>query len=253
MSSFFNVILHQPLFNALVFLYNTVAFQDLGIAIILLTIVVRFILYPLFYHSFKNQTLMQKIQPEIQKIQHDHKGDREKQAQALMGLYKTHKVNPFSSFFLILVQLPILIVLYRLFLTGFSAAALVNLYSFIPAPSEIHNSFLGLIDLGQKSILMVVLAAVLQYFQGKLSLPKPKDGDSAAQESPTAKVGRSMVFIGPVLTGLILTSLPAAVGLYWVTSSGFSIFQQIIINKSLKNARGIQSENKKPSGVDGPK
>lgn len=254
MSSFFNVILHQPLFNALVFLYNTVAFQDLGVAIILLTIVVRFILYPLFYHSFKNQTLMQKIQPEIQRIQHDHKGDREKQAQALMALYKVHKVNPFSSFFLILVQLPILIVLYQLFLTGFSADALTNLYSFVPAPAEIHNSFLGLIDLGGKSILMVVLAAVLQYFQGKLSLPKPKDGDGAAQESPTAKVGRSMVFIGPILTALILTSLPAAVGLYWLTSSGFSIFQQIIINRSLKKNDGrIQSENKKSSGVAGAK
>ena len=99
---------------------------------------------------------------------------------------------------------------------------------------------------------MVVLAAVLQYFQGKLSLPKLKAGDNAAQDSPTAKVGRSMVFIGPVLTALILTSLPAAVGLYWLTSSAFSIFQQVLINKSLKHG-GIPSENKKSSGVDGPK
>ena len=250
MGSFFNTILYQPLFNALVFLYNTVAFQDLGIAIVLLTVIVRVILYPLFYHSFKNQTLMKKIQPEIQKIQHDHKGNREKQAQALMELYRQHKVNPFSGFFLILVQLPILIVLYQLFITGFSADALNNLYGFMTAPAEIHNSFLGLIDLGERSILMVVLAAVLQYFQGRLSLPKPKPGEDKNQESPAAKVGRSMVFIGPVLTGVILLSLPAAVGLYWFASSAFSIFQQILINKSLKHG-GIQSENQKPARNDG--
>ncbi len=256
MGNFFNTILYQPLFNALVFLYNTVAFQDLGIAIVLLTVVVRFILYPLFYHSFKNQTLMQKIQPEIQKIQHNHKGDREKQAQAMMELYRYHKVNPFSGFFLILVQLPILIALYQLFLTDFSADALKNLYSFITIPMEVNNSFLGLIDLHERSILMVVLAAVLQYFQGRLSLPKSKPGEDKSQESPAAKVGRSMVFIGPILTVVILTSLPAAVGLYWFVSSAFSIIQQIIINKSLKKEHGpgfIQSENQKPSGVNGPK
>lgn len=186
---------------------------------------------------------MQKLQPHIQKIQHDHKDNREKQAQALMELYKQHKVNPFSGFLLILVQLPILIVLYRLFLQGISLESFTNLYSFITAPTEINHSFLGLIDLQTKSILIVVLAAILQYFQGKLSLPK-KD---KANDSPTAKVGRSMIFVGPILTIVILTTLPAAVGLYWFASSAFSILQQIIINKQLKNERGIPAENKNPS------
>lgn len=246
MGNFFNTILYQPLFNALVFLYNTVAFQDLGLAIIFLTFVVRVILYPLFYHSFKNQTLMQKIQPEIQKIQHDHKGNREKQAQALMELYRHHKVNPFSGFFLILVQLPILIVLYQLFLKGITPEAFSNLYSFVPVPEQINHSFLGLIDLQTKSILIVVLAAVLQYFQGKLSLPKT--ASVGGQDSPAAKIGRSMIFIGPVLTIVILSTLPAAVGLYWFASSAFSIFQQLIINKQLRNNDGrIPTENKNPS------
>lgn len=243
MGSFFNTILYQPLFNALVFLYNTIAFQDLGVAIILLTVVVRVILYPLFYHSFKNQTLMQKLQPHIQKIQHDHKDNREKQAQALMELYKQHKINPFSGFLLILVQLPILIVLYQLFLKGISPDSFQNLYNFISVPTEINHTFLGLIDLQTKSILIVVLAAALQYLQGKLSLPK----NDKAESSPAAKIGRSMIFIGPVLTIVILSTLPAAVGVYWFASSAFSIFQQIIINGQLKYERGIPTENKNPS------
>src|SRR3989344_8243509 len=123
MSAIFNTILYKPLFNLLVFLYQYITFEDLGTAIILLTVIIRFILFPLFYKSFKNQTLMQKIQPEIQRIQHEHKENREKQAQALLELYKTHKVNPFSGFLMILVQIPILIVLYQLFLKGFSLEA----------------------------------------------------------------------------------------------------------------------------------
>ena len=246
MGNFFNIILYQPLFNLLVLLYVT--FQDLGVAIILMTIIIRVILYPLFYKSFKNQTLMQKIQPEVQKIQHDHKDNREKQAQALMELYRQHKVSPFSGFLLILVQLPILIVLYQLFLKGLTPEAFTNLYPFMTAPEQIYSTFLGLIDLKNPSILIVVLAVVLQYVQGRLSLPKT---DKSA-DSPTAKISRSMIFIGPVLTLIVLVKLPAAIGLYWLVSSGFSIGQQLLINKKLKNntgnnERGIQSENKKTS------
>ena len=116
MGSLFNEILYKPLYNALVFLYQYITLEDLGLAIILLTILIRFILYPLFYKSIKSQALLQKIQPEIQKIQHNHKDNREKQAQELMALYRQHKVSPFSSFLMILVQLPVLIALYRLFL-----------------------------------------------------------------------------------------------------------------------------------------
>lgn len=247
MGRFFYTFLHQPFFNALVFLYNSVTFNDLGLAIILLTIIVRLILYPLFYKSFKSQTLMQKIQPEVQKIRHDHKENKEKQAQALLELYKRHKVNPFSSFLLIFVQLPVLIVLYQVFSKGLTTESFQALYSFIREPETINHFLLGLIDLSKSSILIVVFAAVLQYFQGRLSLPKlQKDNND-----PAAKVGRSMVLIGPIMTFAILTSLPSAVGVYWFASSAFSIFQQLIINKSLrgplKNERGIQTENKNPS------
>ncbi len=241
MGAFFNTILYQPLFNGLVVLYKHVAFEDLGLAIVLLTVVIRVILYPLFYHSFKNQTIMQKIQPLIQKIQHDHKDNREKQAQALMQLYKEHQVNPFGGLLLILVQLPVLIVLYQLFLKGLTTEAFSNLYTFITPPVNLNHTFLGLIDLSAKSILIVVLAALLQYFQGRLSLPKTTSND------PSARVGRTMVYVGPIMTVLILTSLPSAIGLYWLTSSAFSIIQQLLINKKLNNERSIQGAGQKNS------
>lgn len=230
MSSLFHTFLYQPLFNALVFIYNYVG--DIGVAIIVLTVITRIVLYPLFYKSFKNQTIMNKLQPEIQKIQHDHKHDREKQAQALMALYRQHKVNPFSGFLLIFVQLPVLIALYRVFLSGFSPEFLGDLYGFVSAPVEFNNLFLGLIDLKTKSILMVGLAALAQYFQGYLTLAKR---DPAGAESSAAKIGRQMVFIGPIITVLVLASLPSAIGLYWLAGTIFSIAQQVVINKRLKN------------------
>lgn len=233
MSSLFHTFLYQPLFNALIFIYNYVG--DIGVAIILLTVIVRIIFYPLFYKSFKNQTIMNKLQPEIQKIQHDHKNDREKQAQALMELYRHHKVNPFSGFLLIFVQLPVLIALYRVFLGGFSPESLADLYDFVTKPAEFNNLFLGLIDLKTKSILMVGSAAIAQYFQGRLTLVK-RDPQGQQEESPAAKIGRQMVFIGPILTVLVLASLPSAIGLYWLAGTLFSIVQQVAINKKLRNS-----------------
>ena len=244
MSSIFHTILYQPLFNALVFLYKYVAFQDLGLAIILLTILIRFILYPFFYKSFHNQTVMQRIQPLIRSIQQEHKDNKEKQAQALMALYKEHKVNPFSGIILILLQLPVLIALYRLFFNGFTPESFTSLYSFISAPSQLNHTFLGLIDLQTRSIVMVGLAAIAQFFQGKLSLSKVKtDGNSS---DPGIKMARNMIFIGPILTILLLSSLPAAVGLYWLITSIFSIGQQMIINRHLEHG-GLKTNSSKNS------
>lgn len=233
MIAFFKLILYTPLLNLLIFLYNNVAFQDLGIAIILLTLIIRFILYPLFYKSFLNQTLMQKIQPEITKIQHEHKHNKEKQAQALMALYREHKVNPFSSFLLLLVQLPILIALYQVFLSP---------------PADLSPMFLNLIDLSKTSILIVGLAAVAQYIQGKLTLPKIKPNEEVPQ---TTKIAQQMVYIGPAITLVILWTLPAAVGLYWLVSSAFSLGQQLYINKKINKIYGdVKTDNSTDIGKD---
>ncbi|MDO8585221.1 MAG: YidC/Oxa1 family membrane protein insertase [bacterium] len=234
MSSLFHSIFYQPLFNGLVFFYNTIAFRDVGLAIILLTIAIRFILFPLFYKSFKNQAIMQKIQPELKKIQHEHKENKERQAQAMMELYRQHNVNPFSSFLLLFAQLPVLIALYQVFLKGFADTALVDLYAFIANPGHMNTVSLGLIDLGKRSILIVVLAAIVQYYQGLASVPKQ---DGSAQD-----IARKMVFLGPVLTVMVLFTLPAAVGLYWLTASVFSLVQQIYINKSVYGSNTQQDQ-----------
>ena len=243
MKFFFHIVLYQPLLNILIFLYEHVTFQDLGIAIILLTIIIRSALYPLFYKSLKHQSVMQRIQPHVKKIQETHKGDKEKQATALLALYKEHKVNPFSGFFLILIQLPILIALYRVFLNGFSPTVFQDLYSFIHAPVEMHSLSLGLIDLTARNILIVVLAAIAQYFQGRIAIKKRAKGQG--EGTPAEKIGKQMVFMGPILTLAILSSLPSAIGLYWLTTSIFSLFQQILVERSLDRERNLEKVDAK--------
>lgn len=223
-------IFYRPLFNGLFFIYGSVAFYDLGLAIIILTIIVRLILYPLFHRSQKHQTIMQKIQPKIKALQDLHKEDKTKQTQAMMALYKEHNVNPFSGIFLIILQIPVFIGLYQVFSQKFADSSFEALYSFVARPAEIHASFLGLINLYEPSIILIALAAILQFFQGQLSLPQMESGKTlSAQE----KLGRQMVYLGPAITIVILWNFPSAVALYWATTSLFSVIQQLIVNKQL--------------------
>jgi YidC/Oxa1 family membrane protein insertase len=249
MTSLFHTILSRPLLNILVFFYNTIAFHDLGVAIILLTLFIRLLLFPFFHKSTRQQRIMQKIQPRIKEIQKLHKEDKVKQTEALMALYAEHGANPFSSILFLIIQLPILIALYRLFLHGLRPEALGELYSFIARPLQISETFLGLINLNGKSILLVVLAAIVQYFQGKIMLPKREPG---APQDPQEAIGRNMVLVGPILTLVILWKLPAAVGLYWVTTSVISIIQQIIVDKSYDGRLGtIHKGPGEPDGISG--
>lgn len=230
--SFLKIIFYYPILNALVFFYNTIAAHDLGLSIIFVTILIRLILFPLFHTGAKQQMLMQRIQPHIKKIQEKHKNDREKQAQALMELYKEHGVNPFSSILLLVIQLPIMIGLYYVVRSGLSAGGISGLYPFVAAPGAINPTFFNLIDLASPSIWLILLAAVAQYFQARLAIYR--DPQSTAPPSPTEKMARQMTFIGPLITIFVFYRLPSAVGIYWLTTSIFSIFQQLLVNRHFK-------------------
>lgn len=237
----YDTILYKPLLNALVFFYNTIALEDLGLAIIYLTILVRVLLFPLFHKSARHQTVMQKLQPEIKRIQDAHRHEKEKQVEKMLALYKENKINPFAGFLLLLVQLPVLIALYRIFIDVSRPDFLDHLYRLITRPDSLNPLFLGLLNLGEKSILMVGIAALAQYFQAKLALPRPEAGRELTQAEKTS---RAMVFVGPAITILIFYNFPAAVTLYWAASSIFSVFQQAMINKQLKE-NGLGKPDKK--------
>jgi len=232
MSNLFNTYLYEPILKALIFIYNNVAFHDLGLSIILLTFFIRLILFPLFYKGAKDQSLMQRLQPHIQKIQLDHKDDKERQAEALLELYKKHRLNPFSGFLLLLIQLPVLIALYRVFLKELGSSAFLS-----------HN-FLGILDLGSKSLALAVIAALLQYFLGRMSAAPPSLS-SPKQQTAFASPAKITMYMAPAFTLVILLNFPAALGLYWSASTLFSLIQQVIINKKLPKLEHDRGSNPK--------
>ena len=152
----FDVVLYKPLFNALVLIYNYLPWHDLGLAIITLTLAIRLILYPLSVKALNSQKTLQNLQPKIQEIQKKYKNDKEKQAKETFELYRKEKINPFSGFFLALVQLPILIALYRVFWLGFKPEELVNLYGFVFNPVHINTIFLGMTDLSKPNLIFAI-------------------------------------------------------------------------------------------------
>jgi YidC/Oxa1 family membrane protein insertase len=230
--SAFNTILYQPLFNALILLYERLPGHDFGIAIIVLTIIIRLIFYPLMVQSIKSQKVLSELQPKIQEIQQKYKDDKEKQARETMGLYQKEKINPFGGCLPLLIQLPILIALYRVFWKGLHPEAMINLYNFVPHPGVIDPTFLGVINLGQASLILAILAGITQFFQTKMITPKaPKSQTKDQMAQFSNMIQKEMLYFFPLFTVFILWRLPAAIGLYWIVTALFSIFQQHLIFK----------------------
>lgn len=222
-SYLFNEIFYRPLFNGLIFLYNIVPSHDMGISIIILTILIRFILWPLTSKSIKNQKALTKIQPQIEEIKKKFKNNKEAQARALMGLYSENKISPLAGFLPLVIQIPIIIALWRVFLNSLNLD-LNSLYSFIPAPTQIQSIFLGLVDLSHKSVVLAVLAGVLQYFQTKMIIPPSTAGASDFSQI----MSKQMLYFGPILSMIIFGTLPAALSLYWIVVTLLTLLQQYL-------------------------
>lgn len=248
MSILFNEIIYKPLYNLLIFTYNIVPFHDFGIAIILVTIIIKFLLVPLSRKQIESQKKMQELQPRIKEVQEKYKNDKEKQSRALMELYKQSKTNPFSGCLPTIVQLVFLIAIYRVLFNISTAGLAVDaagLYSFITNPGTINHSFLGIIDLSStvnfsamtlKSlphILLVLGAAAAQYIQTKMLMAKqpPKAVAKQGQADFAQMMSQQMLYLGPLLTLFIGIKFPAGLALYWLVSTVFMIAQQYYLTK----------------------
>ena len=177
---------------------------------------------------------MNQIQPELQKIKEDYP-TKEEQAKKTLELYKKYKLNPFSGCLLLLIQLPIIIALYTVFLKGFSFDTSI-LYSFVNVPVVINAKFLGLIDMHTHSIVLALLAGVTQYFQAVIAERRsvPHSGTKSFQNDLMKSMNTQMKYVFPFIVALISYNVSAAVALYWVTTNLFTIGQELWIQKKLK-------------------
>jgi len=236
---FFYTILYQPLFNGLILLYNYFSWHDLGIAVVLLTLIIKIILHPLTIKGLKSQKAMADLQPKIKELQAKYKTDPQKQNQAMMELYKTEKVNPFSGCLLLLLQLPILIALYQVFLKVLNKGSLDGiLYSFVKNPGQINTTFFWIIGMDNKIFIgvLAILAGLVQYWQTKISSTiQPKSNVAGGQKDFSNLMQKQMLYFFPVLGAIVVWQFGAVVGLYWVFNSIVSIIEQMIINKKQKH------------------
>ncbi len=226
----FNVVLYQPLLNGLILIYEYIPGHDFGIAIIILTILIKFILYPLGTQGVKSQKALSEIQPKIKEIQAKYKDNKEEQTKATMALYKKEKINPFSGCLPLLIQLPILIAMYRVFWKGFQPEQMMLLYSFVPDPGLINAFFLGIINLAKPNLVLAVLAGIFQFFQVKMVSPKTKTKEKQSSGF-SGQMQKQMLYFMPAFTIIILFRLPSAIGLYWIVVTLFTIIQQYFIFK----------------------
>jgi YidC/Oxa1 family membrane protein insertase len=222
----YNDVIYRPLLNLLVFFYNIIPGHDIGVVIIILTIIIRLILAPSFHKSLKSQKAMNDLQPKLNEMREKHKNDKEAQAKAMMDLYKEHKINPLSSCLPLLIQLPILIGLYQVFRIALGGREISGLYHFVHQMGTISPKFLGLVDLSKPSIYFGIIAGLAQFWQSKMMLPKV-----AGQDATAKAMQMQTTYVLPVLSVIIAIRLPAGLPLYWIVTTLFAVGQQYYIIK----------------------
>lgn len=235
MSYLYHHFLVSPLYNLLVGMLSVIPFADAGIAVIAVTIVVRLVLFPLSKKAVAAQVAMQKIAPELEKIKEKYKDNQEEQARQTLALYREKKVNPFSGIFVLLIQLPVVFALYRIFLyTGFPTIDQSMLYSFVHAPETVSSMFLGL-DLTHKSAVLAFLAALATFFQMKLAMPAKTQsaGRQSFGEDLAKTMQTQMKFVFPLLVFFIAYKISGVIALYWLTTNLFTIGQEIVVRRKL--------------------
>jgi len=233
-STLFRTAIYDPLYNGLVFLVGIIPTHDIGIAVILLTILVRIIIFPLSKRAVQSQMAMKKIAPEVEAVKAKYKKNSPEQSTAVFALYRERGVHPFASFGMVLVQLPVLFGLYWVFLRGgFPSVDPTLLYSFVHVPTSVDMHFLGFVDMGAAhNIILAGLVAVTQFIYTRLSMgPREKTPDgSPVEASLSGDMAKSFDlqarYVFPAMFGVVSYFVAAAAPLYWLTSNLFMIGQE---------------------------
>jgi YidC/Oxa1 family membrane protein insertase len=281
----FDVVIVQPILNLLMVIYAVIPGSDFGISVVLFTIIIRFLLWPLVKKQLHQAKAMRKMQPELVKIREKYKKNSQAQGLAMMELYKQHNISPFGSIGVLLIQLPILIAMYRVVqifvmyrsdLSKYTYGFMENLPTvkhLIDNPDNFNHYFLGLVDLTQHAVsqsgvviglmILALIAAVLQYFTSKQMSPNSDNGKrlrdvlaeaSQGQEANQAEVNaivmRKMTKFMPVMMFFVMIYLPGALVLYMVTSNAVAFIQnKIILGKDEQEMEQIAKDgsSKKPT------
>lgn len=233
----------DPIYNGLVYFIDIVPGGDVGIAIILITVVVKIILLPLSMKAARTQLIMRDLEPKLAELKEKFKNKREEQARKMMELYREAGLNPFSSILLVLIQIPLIIALYFAVARGGGVQLpeinTALLYSFVPVPQMVSMLFFGFIDIAAKSLPLALLAGITQFLSTRITLPPSKPRDPNAEPNFKDDFARSMQlqmrYMLPILIFIISYTFQASIAVYFTVSNLFMIAQEYYIrSKGLK-------------------
>lgn len=244
MTEFFKTILYEPIYNLLVLLTGLLPGGDVGLAIIILTILVRLALFPLEHRRAKMQRAMQTIQPELEQIKKKFGADRERLARQTMELYRRHGLNPFSTLLVSLIQIPILLTLFFVFRSGLPFDE-GELYSFVKLPQTVNTVFLSLFNLQVPAWPLALFAGLTQFVQARLAVPalprvKVAENPSFA-DTMSRSMNLNMRYIFPGLITVIALGFPAALVLYWITNNLFMIAHELLVKRRAREAAQVSN------------
>lgn len=230
MQALWTNIFYQPLYNILILIVGSIALDNLALAVVILTIIVKALLWPLSKKAIVSQIKMKALGDEISKLKTSYP-KKEEQAKKTFELYKKNGVNPFSSCVVILIQFPIIIALYYVFWKGFNSPELM--YSFVQMPESVTTTLFG-IDITKPHVLFAILAGISQFTQLTLS-PTRVHGKATnpenMQEAVSNNMQKQMRFVLPVIITLVSLKLSVAVAIYWITSNIVTIIQEKTVKK----------------------
>ncbi len=232
----FHTFFYQPIFNILVFIYNVLPIEDLGVSIVLLTVLIKGVLYPLSSKSIKSQKELADLQPKINELKEQYKNDREQMGRAMIELYKQHNINPLSSCLPLLIQLPFFYAIFKVFNTITKPDSFSLLYPFVAQPGNLQTNFLGMINLSNPSLILAVLAGLSQFVQARMLSSKrtPVKGAESRDEDFTAILNKQMIYMMPFLTVVIGMKFAGGLALYWLVTNLLTILQQLLVFKKAK-------------------
>ena len=236
MSGLFHDFLYVPIYNLLVFFVDIVPGGDIGLAVVLVTLVVKIVIMPLSLRAVHTQRRMKLIEPQLKELKEKHKDDKQRQAKEMMALYKEHNVRPFASILGILIQLPIIIALYLVFSReSLTEANISLLYSFVAVPAQISPLFLGIFAISGASLILAIIAALAQFAHAYVSIPVPQAAAKGAKPSATEDFGRMMAiqarYFLPLMIGVIAYVTSGAIALYFITSSLVGLLQEFVVRR----------------------
>lgn len=234
MKFIWDTIIYEPIYNTLIFVAQHLSFKDVGIAVVILTVVIRLILSPLSKKSIVSQYKMRSLEPKIAAIK--ARGlSKEEEAKETFALYKSEKINPFSGCLYILIQLPILFALYYVFIRGIYQPD--HLYATLSV-ENLKNMFLGMIDITKPFLPLAILAGLTQAIQAFLA-PKPPAPPAGSSGGFQAQLTKSLSvqtrYVLPIIIIFIANTLASAVSLYWTVANLFSIGQELYFRKTIRN------------------